>query len=324
MAVYTEIDDDELLDFLAHFDLPIFIRYSGIEEGIENSNFLLETAGGRYVLTLFEKRTPGEDLPFFRDLMAHLAEGGLPCPRPVSGSGSGKTPIELAGKPALVVSFLPGAQNTNPTEEQAGAVGEMLARLHQTATDFSRSRGNSMGPAAWREMADKIASGARDVAPDLLHLFAEELDYLEAHWPRGLPSELPVGIIHGDFFPDNLLWEGGAISGVIDFYFACKEALAYDLAVTLNAWCFNPAGEFDESRAGAIVAGYEAIRPLTAEEKAAMPRFLRGAALRILLSRTHDQLFGVEDALVTPKDPAEYLEILNFHRGGGSAEALRA
>ena len=319
MAVYTEITEDQLAGFLTHFDLPPLLRFSGIAEGIENTNFLLETEEGRYVLTLFEQRTPGEDLPFFRDLMAHLATGGLPCPLPVSSAGSGKAPVELAGKPALVVSFLPGAQNTNPTEEQAGAVGEMLARLHLAAGNFDRSRGNSMGPAAWREMADKIASGARDVAPDLLDLFAAELDFLEAHWPRALPPELPVGIIHGDFFPDNLLWEGGAISGVIDFYFACKEALAYDLAVTLNSWCFGTAGEFDESRAGAIVAGYEAVRPLTSAEKAAMPWFLRGAALRILLSRTHDQLFDVEDALVTPKDPAEYLRILNYHRDCGSA-----
>ena len=317
MAVYTEITEDQLAGFLTHFDLPPLLRFSGIAEGIENTNFLLETEEGRYVLTLFEQRTPGEDLPFFRDLMAHLATGGLPCPRPASSS-SGDAPIELAGKPALIGSFLPGAQTTDPSEEQARAVGQMLARLHQTAVDFGRSRGNSMGPAAWREIADKIAADAQDVAPDLLRMVAAELDFLERHWPRALPPELPVGIIHGDFFPDNLLWEGGAISGVIDFYFACKEALAYDLAVTLNAWCFGPSGEFDESRAGAIVAGYEAVRPLTAEEKAAMPRFLRGAALRILLSRTHDRLFGVEDALVTPKDPAEYLRILNYHQGGGS------
>jgi homoserine kinase type II len=315
MAVYTEITEAQLTGFLGHFDLPPLQRYSGIAEGIENTNYLLETEDGRYVLTLFEQRTPGEDLPFFRDLMAHLADGNLPCPRPVSGAGATEAPIELAGKPALVVSFLPGAQNTDPSEEQAGAVGEMLARLHQTADDFGRVRGNSMGPAAWREIADKIAADARDVAPDLLDLFTAELDFLERHWPRELPPELPVGIIHGDFFPDNLLWEAGAISGVIDFYFACREALAYDLAVTLNAWCFDPAGNFNEKRAAAIVAGYEAVRPLTAEEKAAMPRFLRGAALRILLSRTHDQLFGVEDALVTPKDPAEYLRILNFHQG---------
>lgn len=318
MAVYTEITDEQLAGFLVHFDLPPLRRYSGIAEGIENTNFLLETEDGRFVLTLFEQRTPGEDLPFFRDLMTHLADGGLPCPRPVSGAGPSPrdAPIELAGKPALIVSFLPGAQNTGPTEEQARTVGEMLARLHQTAEDFGRSRGNSMGPAAWREIADKIAADARDVAPDLLAMFAAELDFLERHWPRALPAELPLGIIHGDFFPDNLLWEGGEISGVIDFYFACREALAYDLALTLNAWCFAPSGEFNEARAGAIVAGYEAVRSLTLEEKAAMPLFLRGAALRILLSRTHDQLFGAQDALVTPKDPAEYLRILNYHRGG--------
>ena len=192
----------------------------------------------------------------------------------------------------------------------------MLARLHHGAGDFSQSRGNSMGPAAWREMADKIATGAEDAAPDLMDLVATELDFLEAHWPRGLPE----GIIHGDFFPDNVLWEGNEITGVIDFYFACKEALAYDLAVTLNAWCFNASGDFNQDRAKEIVTGYESVRPLTAEEKAAMPLFLRGAAIRILLSRTHDQLFGAENAtentIVTPKDPAEYLKILNFHRSG--------
>lgn len=309
MAVYTDITEDQLDGFLVHFDLPPLLRYSGIAEGIENTNFLLETEDGRYVLTLFEQRTPGEDLPFFRDLMAHLADEDIPCPRPVFGAEG--APIELADKPALVVSFLPGVQNTNPTEEQAHEVGQMLAGLHQAAADFGPSRGNSMGPAAWREIADKIALEARDAAPDLMAMIAAELDFLERHWPR----DLPMGVIHGDFFPDNLLWDGGKISGVIDFYFACQEALAYDLAVTLNAWCFDRKGEFDQDRAGDIVAGYEAVRPLSAEEKAAMPRFLRGAAIRILLSRTHDQIFVVEDALVTPKNPEEYLRILNFHQG---------
>lgn len=322
MAVFTEITDDALGDFLAHFDLPIFIRYSGIEEGIENSNFLLETAGGRFILTLFEQRTSGKDLPFYRDLMAHLAKEGMPCPQPQVPRDAG-TGTELAGKPALIVSFLRGTPNLDPTEGEAQTLGGMLADLHGAADNFGRSRGNNMGPAAWREMADKIAldaTGAQDVAPDLLGLFAAELDFLEAHWPRGLP----MGIIHGDYFPDNLLWEESKISGVIDFYFACKEALAYDLAVTLNAWCFDPAGKFNESRAGAIVKGYEAVRPLTAAEKSAMPLFLRGAALRILLSRTHDQIFGADDAMVTPKDPAEYLRILNFHQGGQNGAALRA
>lgn len=320
MAVFTNISDDELAAFLGCFDLPLFIRYSGIAEGIENTNFLLETAGGRFILTLFERRTSGEDLPFYRDLMTHLAGKGLPCPEPVLPRDAGAG-TELAGKPALIVSFLRGVPNLDPTEEEAGTLGHMLAGLHQAAGDFSQSRGNNMGPAAWREIADKIAAGAPDVAPDLLGLIATELDFLERHWPRAQPARLPEGIIHGDFFPENVLWEGDAISGVIDFYFACSEALAYDLAITLNAWCFDPEGQFNAGRAGAIIAGYEAVRPLTREEKAAMPLFLRGAALRFLLSRTHDQIFGPENAQVTPKDPAEYLRILNFHQGGENVPA---
>lgn len=310
MAVYTEITEDQLSAFLAYFDLPLLVSCSGIAEGVENSNFLLVTEGDRYILTLFEQRTSGKDLPFYRDLMTHLAGKALPCPEPQMPHNS-SAGTEMAGKPALVVSFLPGKQNIEPTEDEARSVGEMLARLHDAASSFPQSRGNSMGPAAWREMADKISASAGGVAPDLLQMIATELDFLEAHWPRGLPS----GILHGDFFPDNVLWEGSVITGVIDFYFACKDALAYDLAMTLNAWCFSPSGEFDQGRAAAIVAGYEDERSLAPEEKAAMPLFLRGAAVRILLSRTHDQIFGAENALVTPKDPAEYLKILNFHQG---------
>lgn len=318
MAVYTEITEDQLAAFLGLFDLPVLVRHSGIAEGIENTNFLLETEGERYILTLFEQRTSGKHLPFYRDLMAHLAAGGLPCPEPQLPRDM-DTGTEMAGKPALIVSFLPGAPNTDPTEAEARELGIMLARLHRAADDFSQSRGNNMGPAAWREMADKIATGAEDVAPDFLDMISAELDFLEAHWPRALPAKLPQGILHGDFFPENVLWENCAITGVIDFYFACNDALAYDLAVTLNAWCFSTAGKFDQTRAGAIVAGYEAERPLTVDEKAAMPLFLRGAAMRFLLSRTFDQIFGSENAsentIATLKDPAEYLKILAFHQG---------
>lgn len=317
MAVFTDITQDQLIEFLGHFDMPLYIRFSGIAEGIENSNFLLETAGGRFVLTLFEQRTSGEDLPFFSDLMTHLAGAALPCPQPLLPREAGVGTL-LAGKPALIVSFLRGTQNTDPSEKDARTLGGMLARLHHGASDFNQTRGNSMGPAAWREMADKIKAvtgeDGKAVAPDLLENIAAELDFLERHWPRALP----MGIIHGDFFPDNLLWEGSEITGVIDFYFACKEALAYDLAIALNAWCFSAAGAFNAGRAAAIVAGYETVRTLSSEEKAAMPFFLRGAALRILLSRTHDQLFGAENAtektIVTPKDPAKYLKILAFHQ----------
>jgi len=310
MAVYTEIADEEVQAFALGYDIGRVIACKGIAEGIENSNFLLVTEQGPFILTLYERRVKRDDLPFFIALMEHLAAHGIPCPVPVRGR-DGRALRILAGRCAAVVTFLRGMWPKRPQPGHCQALGEALARLHVAGADFPMRRRNDLSVEGWRPLYESAAYRPGAVAPDLAAELTGELAVLERRWPQALPQ----GVIHADLFPDNVFFEGDRLSGLIDFYFACNDFLAYDLAVCINAWCFEGDGSFNITKARRLVTGYTTVRPLSAEELVSLPLLSRGAAMRFLLTRLYDWLNTPKDALVTPKNPMEYLQKLRFHRG---------
>lgn len=314
MAVYTDVPDEDLTDFLEHYEIGTLLSMKGIAEGVENTNFLIHTTGGFYILTLYEKRVLADDLPFFLGLMQHLYARGLTCPQPVQGR-DGAALRTLAGRPAAIVTFLDGVSVKRPGPGHCAAVGAALARLHLAGQDFGPRRPNALSLPAWRGLVSDTAAQADGVAPGLGARIAATLEDIEAEWPR----QLPQGVIHADLFTDNVFFIGGELSGVIDFYFACNDALAYDLAICLNAWCFETDGSFDLTRGQEMIAGYERVRRLNDAEITALPILCCGAALRFLLTRLVDWLNVPPGALVRPKDPLEYDRKLGFHRRVSSA-----
>ncbi len=310
LAVYTPVEQDDLLQFLAGYDLGEVIAFKGIAEGVENSNFFLETERGRYILTLYEKRVDPHDLPFFIGLMDHLAEAGLPCPTPVHNS-DGEALGRLNGRPAAIISFLQGMSPQRPRVAHCAELGRALARFHMAGADFKIKRPNDLSVEGWRWLLDATTARADEVKAGLGDDLEEEYAELAAHWPH----DLPQGVIHADLFPDNVFFIGDTLSGLIDFYFACNDAFAYDIVICLNAWCFERDNSLNITKARALLSAYESVRPLTAAERAALPLLARGACLRFLLTRLYDWLNHPEGALVTPKDPLEYWQRLRFHRG---------
>lgn len=313
MAVYTQVDDAELLAFLATYDIGDLLSCKGIAEGVENSNYYLHTSAGSFILTLYERRVAEADLPFFLGLMEHLARRGVTCPQPVPNR-AGEPLGRLAGRPAVIVTFLDGYSVHHPEVAHCAALGAVLAQLHLASADFPLRRPNALSVEAWRPLFAPAAMRADEVEPGLRETVEAELDYLEQNWPRDLPS----GVIHADLFPDNAFFLGENISGVIDFYFACNDAYAYDLAICLNAWCFDEAHRFQMEKGAALLAAYRRVRPLDGAELDAFPTLARGAAMRFLLTRYVDWLDVPKGALVRPKDPREYLAKLRFHQTAGA------
>jgi homoserine kinase type II len=309
MAVYTDVTDEALFAFLAAYDLGAVLSFKGIAEGVENSNFLLNCEGGHFILTLYEKRVNAADLPFFIGLMEHLAAKGLSCPLPVK-KRDGKALGELAGRPAALVTFLDGVSTRKPQAQHCFETGRALAELHVDAEGFALSRPNALSLDHWPALFQSCGDGADKVAPGLAKEIASELDALRRQWP----CDLPQGVIHADLFPDNVFFIGEKLSGLIDFYFACNDALAYDLAICLNAWCFEADASFNATKGRALLQGYESRRKLNQEERMALPILARGAALRFLLTRLYDWLNVPPGALVRPKNPLEYLDRLRFHQ----------
>jgi len=310
MAVYTEVSDVDLDAFVAQYDIGPVISCKGIAEGVENSNFLLHTEGGYYILTLYEKRVARCDLPFFLALMEHLAARGIACPTPIKGK-DGEALRELCGRPAAIVTFLDGMWVKRPGPRHCQLLGEAMARMHLAGADFPLHRPNNLSVAGWRPLYEACAARADTVRPGLAAELAHELTLLESEWPTGLPS----GVIHADLFPDNVFFLGDRLSGIIDFYFACNDAFAYDIAICLNAWCFEPDGSFNTTKARLLVAAYRKVREVRTEELVALPLLARGSALRFLLTRLYDWLHHPPGAFVKPKDPIEYLHKLRFHAG---------
>ncbi len=309
MAVYTEVSDEALRDFLALYNIGDVISFKGIAEGVENSNFLLRTAASQFILTLYEKRVRAADLPFFIGLMEHLAKRGVTCPQPVRNR-AGEALGELAGRPAAIVTFLDGLWLRRPTVRHCGELGQALARMHLAGADFGLRRANALSLAGWPPLLHAAEARADEVAPRLREESATELAFLQTHWPAGLPS----GVIHADLFNDNVFFIGEKLSGLIDFYFACNDALAYDLAICLSAWCFEPDNAFNVSKGQALISAYERVRPLSEPEVAALPILARGAALRFMLTRLVDWLDVPPGAKVAPKNPLEYRDKLRFHQ----------
>ena len=309
MAVYTDVSDEELEAFIATYDIGALTSFKGIAEGVENSNYLVHTESGPYILTLYEKRVRPEDLPYFLALMEHLAARGITCPLPVKDR-KGQALKQLAGRPAALISFLEGLWVRRPRIEHCAGLGQALARFHLAGADFPMSRANSLALAGWRALYASIGEAANRVTPTLSAEIEKELGFLEARWPGNLPS----GVIHADLFPDNVFFLGDRVSGLIDFYFACNDIVAYDVAICLNAWCFEPDASFNVTKARTMLQAYERERKLSEDELAALPMLARGAALRFLLTRTYDLINTDANALVRTKDPNEYLRKLRFHQ----------
>jgi homoserine kinase type II len=313
MAVYTEVGDAELEAFLTQYEIGNAESFKGIAEGVENSNYLLTTGTGQYIVTLYEKRVDPSELPFFLGLLDHLAARGINCPRPIHGR-DGQALRTLAGRPAAITTFLQGLWPRRILVAHCGPVGEALAALHLAGRDFPIRRANALSVTGWRPLFEASRRHIDDGA--LIRELEDELDFLEGSWPQALPS----GVIHADLFNDNVFFLHDRLSGLIDFYFACNDAFAYDVAICLNAWCFEPDNAFNATKGRALLQGYEAVRPLGAEERAVLPILARGAALRFLLTRLYDWVHTPAGALVKRKDPREYLAKLRFHRRTASIE----
>jgi len=321
MAVYTEISDDELQAFVARYDIGQVVGCKGIAEGIENSNYLLQTAKGPYILTLYERRVNPDDLPFFLGLMEHLSRTGVKCPVPVPDRG-GQSLQTLCGRPAAIVSFLQGMWPRKIAPWHCAELGKAMAQMHLASMSYDIKRDNALSLTGWQQLYERVGNAAEDVETGLHAAIGRELETLARDWPKLRPeAALPAGVIHADLFPDNVFFLNDACSGLIDFYFACTDFLAYDVAICLNAWCFEPNGDFNITKANRLLSSYQSVRPLNAQEKAALPLLARGAAMRFLLTRLFDWVNTPPGALVKPKDPREYLHKLNFHRGVQSIAA---
>jgi homoserine kinase type II len=314
MAVYTEVSDEDLNAFASAYDFGEIVSCKGIAEGVENSNYMLQTEKGPFILTLYERRVNPAELPFFLNLMEHLARSGVQCPVPLKGK-DGEALRMLCGRPAAIVSFLKGMWPRRITAEHCAGLGVAHAQLHHAGMSFDMQRANSLSLNGWRELfARTDPQAAENIEAGLGALITRELDALAKAWPA--PSaDLPAGVIHADLFPDNVFFLDGKCSGLIDFYFACNDLLAYDIAICLNAWCFEPNGDFNITKANRLLSSYQSVRPLTPAERKIFPVLARGAAMRFLLTRLYDWINTPPGAMVKPKDPREYLHKLNFHRG---------
>jgi homoserine kinase type II len=310
MAVYTDVAFDDLENLLADYDIGDPRSFKGIAEGVENSNFVLQTDRGAFILTLYEKRVSARDLPFFLGLLDHLAARHVPCPVPVRNRQGAEWTI-VNGRPAAILTWLDGLSLRSPDESHCAAAGTALAQLHLAGKGFPIKRSNALSLSGWCELAEATAAHAEDVEVGLADLISSSLADLKSIWPKDLPG----GIIHADLFPDNVLFIDGKVSGLIDFYFACNDAYAYDLAIMLNAWCFDADGRYDAVKGQHLVGAYREIRSLDRAELAALPVLAAGSALRFLLTRLNDWLKPDPTALVRPKDPREYSRRLRFHRG---------
>jgi homoserine kinase type II len=310
MAVFTALTDAEVERLLKQFSLGRLHHLHGIAEGIENSNFFVGTDQGEFVLTVFERLTFAQ-LPFFLELMQHLARRGLPVPSPCE-THAGTLLAEVRGKPAAIVERMPGRSTESPTPEQCAATGTLLARMHLAARDFPRFQPNLRGIGWWKHALARL----EPVLPDeLFHELAEELIFQDSFFRSPAFEQLPSGPIHADLFRDNVLWDGGRIGGVIDFYFAGCSLWLYDLAVTINDWGVDAAtAEFDPSRAQALLDGYHAVRPLTDLEHDCWRTALRAAALRFWISRLYDRHLPRSAEVLSPKDPARFEMTLKRRR----------
>ncbi|WP_343560258.1 homoserine kinase [Kiloniella sp. b19] len=309
MAVYTEVPDSEVQEFLTHYNIGEVTALKGIAEGVENTNFFLSTTEGQYILTLYEKRVNADDLPFFLGLMDHLSQKGLSCPQVISDK-KGQQLGRLCDRPAAITGFLQGMWPRRIKPVHCKELGRAMAQLHQAAADFTLERPNSLSLEGWGPILEACREKGNSVQDGLIESLDHELSFLQENWP----GTLPTGVIHADLFQDNVFFLDEKLSGLIDFYFACNDILTYDLAICLNAWCFEEDNSFNVTKARLMLKAYQGIRPLSEAELEALPVLARGAALRFLLTRLFDWINHPEGAFVKPKDPLEYVRKLKFHQ----------
>jgi homoserine kinase type II len=319
LAVYTNITESDLDPLLSRFGLGAALTFKGIAEGVENSNFFLETEAGRFILTIYERRVREGDLPFFLELMHWLAGRGFPCPTP-QADRDGQMLQRIRDKPAALVSFLTGVSVSRPSPRHCREAGAGLARLHLASDGFEGCRDNALGATVWASLFEGQETSADRLKPGLAAMIRTDLASLASAWPSGLPT----GVIHADLFPDNVFFVRGRFAAAIDFYFACNDALAYDVAVCLNSWCFDPDGEFKPAHASALLAGYDSVRAIQPAERASLSILAMGAAMRFFLTRLIDWTSTPAGALVRPKDPLEYEARLAFFRRPEASGALAA
>jgi len=309
VAVYTEVSDDDLAKFADVYGIGEVLSCKGIAEGVENSNFLLNTDKGSFILTLYEKRVNPDDLPFFLGLMEHLSERGVKCPRPVHAA-DGQMLKTISGRPAAIITFLSGMWPRSVQTFHCAELGGALAEMHIAGSDFTIKRKNALSVDSWRKLLNSCEGRGEEVIPGITKELESELDFLEKNWP----TNLPAGVIHADLFPDNVFFRSEKLTGLIDFYFACNDQFAYDVAICLNAWCFEPDLSFNVTKAKKMLGSYRKVRDFSADELAALPILARGSATRFLLTRLYDWLNTPKGAMVTPHDPKEYLARLRFHQ----------
>lgn len=310
MAVYTIITEQDAKNILANYEIGEFSALTPIQEGIENTNYQLVTNIGKYILTIFEQRVSEADLPFFMALKLHLAHKGIKSPKPLVNKDS-RIIGHVHGKSFAIISFLNGRQITDVNLEIALELGKNIALFHLATQDFSKFRKNNFSCEKWRELSEKTKNHADEFMPGLAKLMEEEINYLEQNWPK---ANLPKGVIHADLFPDNVFFLGGKISGLIDFYFAATDYYIYEIAICISSWCFDREHKFQQELADSLLAGYDNIRKISGEERSNLNICLRGAAMRFLTTRLYDWFFTPKDAIVTKKDPMEYVKKLEFYR----------
>ena len=311
MAVYTKLSENNLKDFFSKYNLGKLLKFRGIQEGIENSNYFIKTDSGKFILTVYEKRVEEKDLPFFMGLMKNIFNENFPSPEPIINK-NGNYITEIFGKKAAVVSFLEGASKKNLTPDNCYEVGIYTAKLHMITKNLNIKRTNRLSVNSWRLIYRKIQRDCSKIYPDLTKIIERNLEVIEDKWPKNIPR----GIIHADLFPDNIFFKGSKLTGIIDFYFSCYDFYALEIAICLNALCFEGKNEnlsFNVTKAKKFIDGYSSIRKLTEEEKESLKILCHGAAMRFLLTRVFDYLNLTEDALVKIKDPVEYLKRLEFH-----------
>ena len=311
MAVYTKLSENNLKDFFSKYNLGKLLKFQGIQEGIENSNYFVKTDSGKFILTVYEKRVEEKDLPFFMGLMKNIFNKNFPSPEPIINK-NGNYITEIFGKKAAVVSFLEGASKKNLTPDNCYEVGIYTAKLHMITKNLNIKRTNRLSVNSWRLIYRKIQRDCSKIYPGLTKIIERNLEVIEDKWPKNIPR----GIIHADLFPDNIFFKGSKLTGIIDFYFSCYDFYALEIAICLNALCFEGKNEnlsFNVTKAKKFIDGYSSIRKLTEEEKESLKILCHGAAMRFLLTRVFDYLNLTEDALVKIKDPVEYLKRLEFH-----------
>ena len=308
MAVYTHVSEEELDIFLKDYQIGKLVEFQGTSEGVENTNYKIITDTGPYILTLYENRVEKKDIPFFLEYMFHLSSNKINCPLPLKNKDNSLF-SELNGKPSSILTFLEGTSTNNVTPEQAFELGSVLAKIHLMSSNLNIKRDNPLDINSFENLISNCYQNAQEFSIDLEKEVIKEYERIKNNWP----NDIPKGIIHADLFPDNILFKENKISGVIDFSFSCNDFLSYDLSICINAWCFRDDG-FDIKLSKNLISGYQSIRRLEEEEISNLPILCSGSALRFLLTRLNDWKKNEGDVVVTPKNPIDFMKILNFHK----------